>query len=173
MNIDLSNTLKVVGPAASIIFAAWIFMGFLQQRYDSAVTQYREVIREYRENNLSNERRGNIKDQVLVYRRRCALMNAANICGLVSAVLLIITLISAEVSLTFQDLTFVKVLSIGSAMAGFGFVIIATVFVIIEGLITHRQLDSEILDIPDLARSTSQEPGDITRQDRGLLSRPT
>jgi hypothetical protein len=39
--LELSDVLKAIGPAASIIFAAWIFMGFLQQRYDAAVSRYR------------------------------------------------------------------------------------------------------------------------------------
>jgi hypothetical protein len=167
MHIDLSNILKIIGPAASIIFAAWIFMGFLQQRYDSAVSQYREIIREYRTGELTDERRGNIKDLVLTYRRRCTLMMRANLCGLVSAVLFILTLIAAEVSLAIPGLALLQVASAGGAAVGFAAVIVATVFVIMEGLVTQRQLDSELLDIPDLAHSTGQEPGDITAQDRG------
>ena len=44
MDFDLSNVLKAIGPTASIVFAAWIFMGFLQQRYDTAVARYQDMI---------------------------------------------------------------------------------------------------------------------------------
>ncbi len=40
MNFDLAKVLTTVGPAASIIFAAWIFVAFLQTRYDAAVDRY-------------------------------------------------------------------------------------------------------------------------------------
>ena len=39
MNFELSDVLKAIGPAASIIFAAWIFTGFLQQRAPAITRQ--------------------------------------------------------------------------------------------------------------------------------------
>jgi hypothetical protein len=38
--MDLNEILKNIGPSAAIIFAAWIFMGFLQQRYDAAIDRF-------------------------------------------------------------------------------------------------------------------------------------
>lgn len=83
MDFQLSDVLKSIGPAASIIFAAWIFMGFLQQRYDTAVARYQAMIENFRSGELSRERRSNIKDQIPMYKRRCELMGRANIIGLV------------------------------------------------------------------------------------------
>src|SRR3978361_2255962 len=103
MNFDLENVLKVIGPAASIVFAAWIFMGFLQQRYDSAVERYRDMIEKCRNGELSDMRRDNIKDQVLAFRHRCDLMAYANLTGLFSAMLLILTLIVGELDIIFPN----------------------------------------------------------------------
>lgn len=166
MSFDLTNILKTIGPAASIIFAAWIFMGFLQQRYDSAIERYRSMVGQYRAGDISDERRGNIRHQVLVYKRRCEHMNYANIIGLTSAVLLILTLITGELDIIFPNAVPLKYISAGSCLAGFVLVIVASIFVIVESSITHRQLDSELLDIPDLARSTGQKSDDITAQKR-------
>jgi hypothetical protein len=44
MTSQLGDILKTIGSSAAIIFAAWIFMGFLQQRYDAAVDRYRSLI---------------------------------------------------------------------------------------------------------------------------------
>src|ERR1700709_1787694 len=85
MTLDISNTLKVIGPAASIFFAAWIFMGFLQTRYDSAIDRYRDLIDRYRTSEPSGPRKANMRDQIVCYQRRCELMGQANILGLVSA----------------------------------------------------------------------------------------
>lgn len=166
MNVDISKIFQAVGPAASIIFAAWIFMGFLQQRYDSAVDRYMSAISEYRGGNISEERGGNLRDQVLVYKRRCELMNKANMIGLVAAILLILTLMAGELAIVLPSIKALDVVSATSALFGFALVIVAAVYVLIESSITHRQLDSELLDVADLAESTGQKSGDITAQDR-------
>jgi hypothetical protein len=165
-NFDLTSVLKVIGPAASIIFAAWIFMGFVQQRYDAAVDRYRSIIGQYRSNELSSERRGNIRYQVTVYRRRCILMNSANLIGLISAILLIFCLIMGEMDILVPNVTPIKYLSAGSALLGFTLVIVAAGIIVAEGLVARRQLDSELLDVSDLAEAAHQRPGDITSPDR-------
>jgi hypothetical protein len=166
MNFELADILKAIGPSASIIFAAWIFVGFLQQRYDSAVERYRAIIGQYRTGDISDERRGNIRDQVSIYRRRCELMNSANIIGIISAMMLILTLIAGELDVIFPSVSALKYVSAGSALIGFVLVIAAAALAIVESSITHRQLDGELLDVPDLAQSTGQEFGDITHQER-------
>jgi hypothetical protein len=93
MNLDLANVLKVIGPAASLIFAAWIFVGFLQTRYDAAVERYRDIIETYRTSDLSGSRKSNMIDQIVHYKRHCELMSRATGCRLVSEILLIFTLL--------------------------------------------------------------------------------
>jgi hypothetical protein len=175
MNFDLTSILKAIGPAASIVFAAWIFMGFLQQRYDAAVERYQSMISQYRSGNLSDDRRGNIREEILVYKRRCELMNWASMVGIVSAILLIATLITGELNIIFPKVAPLKYLSAGSALLGFTLIIVAAIIVMVESSIIHRQLDSELLDVPDLAQATGQEGGDITtqkRRGRGLIGGP-
>jgi hypothetical protein len=43
------------------VFAAWIFRGFLQQRYDSAIDRYREAVGDYRSNDHAEDRGGNLR----------------------------------------------------------------------------------------------------------------
>jgi hypothetical protein len=47
-SFQLSDALKAIGPPASIIFAARILMGVLQQRYDAVISRYREAISDFR-----------------------------------------------------------------------------------------------------------------------------
>src|SRR3954469_14906874 len=126
MEFALSDVLKAIGPTASIIFAAWIFMGFLQQRYDAAVERYREMIGKYREVDLSSTRRENAQDQIMRYKRRCDLMNYSCLTGLLSAVMLILTIIFAEVDVIFPGTGFVKYISSAAALLGFVLVILAS-----------------------------------------------
>src|ERR1700712_1135091 len=73
MHFQLSDVLKAIGPNASIIFAAWIFVSFLQTRYDSAIDRQRALIEAYRGGDQSPERGKAAKRQIEVYARRCML----------------------------------------------------------------------------------------------------
>lgn len=167
MNLDLAKVLTTIGPAASIIFAAWIFVAFLQTRYDAAVERYRDLIEKLRTSDLSGTRRANTRDEILNYKRRCELMNRATGCGLVSAALLISTMILGGLSIIFQDSLVLKLLSLGSALLGLLLVIAGAVIVIMEGRIIRRQIYSELLDIPDLAHGIDQDAGAIDDPRRG------
>ena len=161
MNLDLAKVLTTVGPAASIIFAAWIFVAFLQTRYDAAIERYRELIEKFRSSELSESRKANMRDEILHYKRRCELMNLATGCGLVSAVLLISTMIFGGLAIVFQDVALLKLICMLTALLGLLLVIVGASIVIIEGRIIRRQIHSELLDIPDLAHGIDQDAGAI------------
>jgi hypothetical protein len=151
MHINVGDIFKAVGPAASIIFAAWIFVSFLQVRYDSAVERYLDMIKQYRGNEVSASRRDLLKEEILTYRRRCALMNMASVAGLTSAIILVLSLVSGVVVLVFPALTAVGTLCILLAVLGFLTIIFATAIVMVEGSIIHTQLERQLLDLPEIA----------------------
>ena len=149
--IELADVLKAIGPNAAIIFAAWIFMGFLQQRYDSAIDRFREVVGEYRSNDHPDERAGNLKDQILTYVHRCRLMGWATLVGLLAAILLIGSLALGALDVIVPHNRVIADAGIAASLGGFGLVIVAALIVIVEGRIVHRQLDDELRDVPELA----------------------
>jgi hypothetical protein len=106
--VQFSDVLKAVGPNAAIVFAAWIFMGFLQQRYDGALDRYRNAVGDYRSNEHDATRSDNLKDQVLAYRRRCRLMSGATLVGLCAAILLISSLIFGGLDVILPKNTMVR-----------------------------------------------------------------
>lgn len=79
--IKLDDVLDAIGPDASIVFAAWIFMGFFQKRCDGAIDRYRGAVGDYRSGEHSDVRSDNLRDQVVAYRRRCWLMGRALLAG--------------------------------------------------------------------------------------------
>ena len=150
--VQLGDVLKAMGPNAAIVFAAWIFMGFLQQRYDAAIDRYRAVIGDYRSGDHDAERGANIKDQILSYRQRCALMAWATLAGLVAAILLIASLMLGAIDVMVPRVAAVTIGGIVAALGGFTLVIVAALIVVAEGQIVRRQMDDELRDVPDLAR---------------------
>lgn len=149
--IELSEVLKAIGPNASIVFAAWIFMGFLQQRYDSALNRYRDAVGDYRSHKHDAARADNLKAQLLAYRRRCRLMSRASFVGLVAAIFLISSLIFGALDVMLPQTAIITVGGIVTAIGGFILVIIAALIVLSEGRVVERQIDDELRDVPDLA----------------------
>lgn len=167
---QLKDVLQAIGPTASIVFAAWIFMGFLQQRYDSASERYKATVDQYRDKSLPKERRANLKDQALRYRRRCLLMLRATRAGLLAAMLLISALVVRVADVVFPRYPALAVA--GTALAAFGFllVILSAAIVYGESLVVGRQTDAELLDVPDVAQAIGSIRGAI--QDRGNKRSP-
>lgn len=149
MNFHLKDVLQAIGPNAAIIFAAWIFMDFLQQRYLAALETYRALIGQYRDGDGIDCRHRNVRDKILLYKRRCELMKRATNLGLVAAILLIVTLIAAELNAVFSGVPALKFLSAASALGGLVLIVVAASIAIMENSVTQRAIDSELFDVPD------------------------
>lgn len=149
--VQLSDILKAIGPNASIVFAAWIFMGFLQQRYDAAFGRYQQAVGDYRSNGHDAGRADNLKAQVLAYRRRCRLMSRASLVGLVAAILLITSLVFGALDVLMPQSATITACGVATAIGGFVLVIAAAFIVIAEGRIVRRQIDDELRDVSILA----------------------
>jgi hypothetical protein len=160
---ELGDVLKAVGPNASIVFAAWIFMGFLQQRYDSAIDRYRSAVGDFRTNDHDDDRAGNLKDQILTYRSRCQLMGKATLVGLVAAILLIAALVFGALDVLIPRTPVIMAAGTGASIVGFLLVILAATIVIAEGRIVARQLDDELRDVGDLANDAGRGGRGIAR----------
>lgn len=148
--VPLDEVLKATGPNAAIVFAAWIFMGFLQQRSDNAVARYREAIEDYRSHDHGESRGANLKDQVLILRHRCTLMGRATLSGVVAAILLISALLAAALDVIVPGTEAIPTIGVAANLTGFAMVIVAALFVIVEARVLRRQLDKEIGDMPEL-----------------------
>ncbi len=162
MSFQLKDVLSAIGPSASIVFAAWIFMSFLQNRYSAAFQLYRHLIEKIRSGDQPDHREANVRDQVLLFKRRVELMRLATNLGLIAAILLILTLIGGALDVMFpalqEPLAWASTLS---AIGGLLVVIVAAILVIVENSIIQRAVDTELLDVPELAESTGQRPGAI------------
>jgi len=150
MHFQLSDVLKAVGPTASMIFAAWIFLSFLQTRYDAAVERYRELVEGYRKAEQSREEALRAKREITVLARRCTVMSYAITVGLVSAVLLLITVIGGALDVMIPDSPVIGLVSSVSSVLGLGLVIVAAGLVIFDSVGAPGQIRQELRDVPDI-----------------------
>jgi uncharacterized protein DUF2721 len=173
---ELEDLLKAVGPTASLIFAAWIFLTYLQARYSSAYEHYRELIAELRQHREHDYRRTSLEDQIIEYKLRCEQMRRATDIGVMSAILLISALVFAALGTMFPTLSFWKYLTAACAIVGLLLVVWAAAFVIIENRGLQRILDEDLSDNPDLAkrardsnahRWSKQRPAHTMKSHRG------
>lgn len=149
MNFSAKDLLEAIGPNATLIFAAWIFLSFLQQRYLDAYEHYRQLIEEYRKHGAHDRRRHSLADQILQYKRRCELMRLSTNIGVVSAILLIAGLIAAGLEVI-AGAAFLKYVTAVCALVGLAAVIAAAVIVLMENTRLQGAIESDVSDIEDL-----------------------
>jgi hypothetical protein len=97
MSFELRDVLETAGPTAGLIFASWIFLQLLGQKFVSAFDRYRSLATEYRAHETSVDRRRHIAEQIPLYKRRCEQMQRATVIGVAAAMLLIFTLLAGTV----------------------------------------------------------------------------
>jgi uncharacterized membrane protein len=150
VNFELKDLLQAIGPTASLVFAAWIFLSFLESRYAACFERYRELADEYRSGGPEH-RHATVKEQIGLYRRRCEWIRLSTNIGLVSAVCLLFTLILAGLDVVFSGHAWVAGSAAIFSIAGLLLVIIAAAMVIVENTLIGSALQAEVADIPELA----------------------
>jgi hypothetical protein len=146
-DFDLKAVLETVGPTASLLFAAWIFLQYLNQRYIESVKRLRELIQQRRDQPKEADGSDRLSDQVAMYRRRCLLMSRATNIGLAGAMCLLATLISGAFITVFDGPSILAAVASFGAMVGLGLVLVATVYVVVENRLMTTALRSELSDL--------------------------
>jgi hypothetical protein len=156
-DFDLKDLLEAVGPTASLIFAAWIFLTFLQARYTAAYERFRALIAELRTHRDQDDRRASLRQQILIYKGRCEQMRLATNIGVISAILLITALICAALGTMDDTVSAWKYLTGCCAIAGLLLVIWAAALVLMENYPVQRLLESDLSDLPELVDDVRRE----------------
>jgi hypothetical protein len=150
MNFELKDVIQAVGPNASLVFASWIFMSFLESRYSNAYTLYRKMIDDLRENKAEGARRKTIYDEIVVYRQRLNRMRLATNLGLYAAILLLGTLILSGLNVVFGSPAFLKYIGVVSVVVGLALIMWSASLVIIENKMLKMPLDRDGDDLDEL-----------------------
>lgn len=145
---DVHQVLQIVGPTASLLFAAWIFLQYLNQRFIESVARLRELAENLRTSETKDDRRSDsLRDQIGLYRRRCTLMRQATNVGLVAALMLLSTLTLAGIVTVFGRSTVLDVVGVCTAIGGLVLVMVATGIVFLENRLVAKALTSELTDL--------------------------
>jgi hypothetical protein len=149
VHFQLKDLLQAVGPNASLVFAAWIFLGFLETRYVASFERYRELADEFR-SGPPKERHDAVRGQIELYRRRCEWIRLSTSIGVVSAMSLLCTLILAGLDVVFSGHPWLSAGSAICAIGGLLLVVVAAAIVVVENVMIGTALRAEITDIPEL-----------------------
>lgn len=150
MDFAFKDVMQAVGPNASLVFASWIFMTFLQGRYSSAYELYRKMIDDLRENRADGQRRKTIHDEIILYRERLNRMRRATNLGLYAAILLLATLILSGLDVVFGRPAFLKYVGTLCVVVGLALIIWSAALVIVENRMLKMAFDREGDDLADL-----------------------
>jgi hypothetical protein len=174
MDFTMKELLEAIGPSASLIFASWIFLSFLQTRYTAAYDRYRSLVEERRkhleqqmqhDDETDDRHQQSVGNQIELYRHRCEFMRLATNIGVVAAILLIVTILCGGLQVILPGAGVLKWAGAVTAFAGLILLIVAAAFVIVENVQIGHVMDDEKSDLPGLEReraaaSRGQERGD-------------
>jgi hypothetical protein len=152
MNFKMKDVLDAVGPSASLVFASWIFLSFLQQRYVAAFQTFRSLVDAYRKGEIPEIRQAALEAQVRQYRKRCDWMRWATNIGVVSAICFLVTLLDGLAAVFWPDAPLVRWSGAVSAGLGFVLVIVSAVLTFFENTASAAALDDEVRDLQSLGR---------------------
>jgi hypothetical protein len=153
MDFQTQDLLEAIGPNATLIFAAWIFLSVLQSRYNAAYERYRSLIDTFRNGNARDTRRESLISQIVLYKRRCEQMRYATNVGIASAVLIIGGLILAALAVVFGDNAFFKAGTSTAMVAGLAAVIWAAAIMWHENVEIDQAIRQEPSDVADLVEA--------------------
>jgi len=152
MSFQLKDILQTAGPTASIVFASWIFLQLLGQKYVSAFDRYRQLVAEYRESPENEARREHLGEQIPLYKRRCEQMQRATVIGVIAAMLLIFVLLAGTVeTIAGTEIGWLKWMGAAAAVIGLGLLIYAAFYLILENRHVIDALHAEVKDLPNVA----------------------
>lgn len=122
---QLQQVPAAVGPGASIVVAATIFLAYLQSHYSTAFHFYWPLVQHGRDHGVEDTRGRDVRAPVLLIKQHFELMRLATTLGLVAMILLIATLISGTVTAVLPSAQALNVIGALTAVAGFALVIAA------------------------------------------------
>jgi hypothetical protein len=154
----LKDLVATIGPGASFMFAAWIFLSYLQQRYTSSYDRYRALLQAYREHPADDQRRRSLREQIILYKGRCEKMRLATNLGIVSAMLLLTAMIAGAISFMYPTLTVFQWTSALGIVIGLLLVVAASAVVLVENVQLQEAIDSELSDLPELIEDARRTP---------------
>jgi hypothetical protein len=165
----LKDVVDMIGPTVGLLFAAWIFLSYLQQRYTSAFDRYRTLIQDYRQHPGQDRRHESLREQVRLYKGRCEKMRLATNTGIASAMLLISGVIGTAVSVIVPGIRPLEVASVAAILVGMGLVVVASGIVLVENTQLQHAIESEISDLPELVDDAGAPSAHVRHRQRSAV----
>jgi hypothetical protein len=165
VDFELKDFLEAVGPTASLIFASWIFLSFLQSRYTAAYDRYRMLLDEHRSHGQrGGPRQSSISRQIRLYKQRCEQMRIATNVGVVAAILLIVTILAGGAQVILPDVGMLRFVGAGSTVLGLLLLIVAAGFVLRENTLIQHAIDDETSDVPEVFGPEREPAGGVAQR---------
>jgi hypothetical protein len=155
MQFDIKDILNTVAPTAGLIFAAWIYLNVLQQRYTGSYDRYRALVAEFRAHqkpgDMSEQRHHSVKLQIGLYKKRCEQMRAATNIAVIAAIILTGAIAIGLLNITVLKGNLLKLATLALTLLGLILLIVSAIYLYLENSALQVAIDSEISDIPELS----------------------
>jgi hypothetical protein len=141
VEVDLKDVLNAAGPTATLLFASWIFLGYLNSRLSDSQKRF----------NDHDARHKSIYDQIKQNRKRCDLLFLATNDALRGAYFMFATIATGIISIATQQPPWLCIFNLCCALSGLVFLVLSVGKALAENKLLHQSITSEVADVPEFA----------------------
>jgi hypothetical protein len=146
----LPALLGIAGATIALVIAGAILLQGFHNKYVQLFGHYRGLTGEYRGHEVSDPRRGSLKEQITNYRRRISYINTASVIMGLALLLFLFTIGVASLSVIYPDVRALRVLGTASLFVGLVFIVFAVCLDLTETVLSRRVIGDEVSDFNDL-----------------------
>jgi uncharacterized BrkB/YihY/UPF0761 family membrane protein len=149
-DFKLSDMLGIAGATIGIIIAGGILLGWLTSKHIDAFARFRSLADEYRGNDKSDSRKGNLRAELASYRRQILYLNLGTILVSLAILFFLITVSVASLSVVFPRALILRTVGTGTLLVGLLLIAVGVVLAIMESTLQRWTLSKEVADFDDI-----------------------
>jgi hypothetical protein len=154
MNLELADYkltdfLSTAAGTVGLIITAGIILGNLNRKYVAVCGSFRDLAEEYRSDEPSDSRRGNLQVLLSAYRRKFAFLNYATMLVCCTLVTFLLTVWLAGLSIMLPGVVIIRTIGTAGLIVGLALLGAAVALQLADTVIQRRAMGKEIADFQD------------------------
>lgn len=150
MDINIKDAAQNANGTATLFLATSFFLQIVSTRFTAIFDRYHMIAGDYRDRELSEERRTALRDQIKAYRERSRALKLAGQWLLTAEFFLIVAILSVLWASGVESLKFLRPIFIVSSSIALVFLFAGAVCAYKENALAGHGIDDEIKDLKDL-----------------------
>ena len=147
---QLADLLSIAGATIGIIIAGGVLLQCMSTKYIGVFDRYRALTTEFRGANLSDQRRGSLKQQIMCYSKQITFLNYASLAVVLAVLCFLVVVATASLSVMFPRTMAFRFIGTAGLFAGLLCNAVGAGLFLFETLLQRATITKELSDFKDL-----------------------